>query len=270
MCIAGYTLRDDMKAAAAFLLVLCYLAVSQAWNCKEAPQQYPALQIDAGQGKVVLTDKNHNAYFLSGSTWYRLGSYSLKHVSVGPAGIWGVDTSNKVYKYVAGNFLLSNGPSMLQVDAGGNGQVVGVSNSYTNYCLRSTFASAYRKVGSLTWNSLSRVVKYYSCGPLYGCWGVDASDRIYFTQRIIPTTCGTSGWTQISGSAKMVEVGTDGTVFTVNRQGLVFQRTGIYNGRPQGSGWTQVSMCMKINHVSYDLGNLWAVTTSGLLFQCTH
>lgn len=71
---------------------------------------------------------------------------------------------------------------MLQVDAGGNGQVVGVSNSYTNYCLRSTFASAYRKVGSLTWNSLSRVVKYYSCGPLYGCWGVDASDRIYFTQ----------------------------------------------------------------------------------------
>lgn len=80
-----------------------------AWTCKEAPQHYGAVQIDAGQGKVVMRDRNNQAYFLSGSTWYNLGTVRLKHVSVGPAGIWGVDASNKVYKYVAGNFVVSAG-----------------------------------------------------------------------------------------------------------------------------------------------------------------
>lgn len=74
----------------------------------EGPQQFPATQIDAGQGKVVIRDRNYYPYFLSGSFWYRLGTYRLKHVSVGPAGICGVDTANRVYKYVAGNFVLAN------------------------------------------------------------------------------------------------------------------------------------------------------------------
>lgn len=38
-----------------------------------------------------------------------LGTVPLKHVSAGPAGIWGADPSNKVYKYVAGDFVPSEG-----------------------------------------------------------------------------------------------------------------------------------------------------------------
>lgn len=70
---------------------------------------------------------------------------------------------------------------MHQVDAGGAGQVVGVTRSNTIYCLKSTIVSAYRQVGILNWDSLSRVLVYYSCGPLYGCWGIDAAQRIYVT-----------------------------------------------------------------------------------------
>ena len=83
--------------------------LSTGWKCKEAPQQFPAAQIDAGQGKVVLRDRHSKVYFLSGSHWYRLGSVYLKHVSVGDAGIWGVDYANRVNKYIAGEFVPSNG-----------------------------------------------------------------------------------------------------------------------------------------------------------------
>lgn len=259
-----------MKAAAAFLLVLCYLTASQAWTCKDAPQRNSAVQIDAGQGKVVLTDRKQKAYFLSGPTWHRLGSRRLKHVSVGPAGIWGVDSSNKVYKYIADKFVQANGVSLKQVDAGGDGQVVGASTSNTNYCLRSTYASAYSGKNSLSWSSLSSNMMYFSCGPLYGCWGVDTNDRIYYTKSVTPTTCNTTAWTLISGAAVMVEVGTDGNVFVVNRYGRLYQRNGISSKVPQGSGWTFISMCMKISHVSYDLGRLWLVTSSGWIMMCTH
>ncbi|XP_042258507.1 fish-egg lectin-like isoform X2 [Thunnus maccoyii] len=260
-----------MKAVAVFLLVLCYLAVGHAWTCREAPQLYHVRQIDAGQGKVVARTSSNYAYFLSGSSWYRLGSTTLKHVSVGPAGMWGVDTSNRVCKYVAGNFVQSSGLSMQQVDAGGDGQVVGVTpSSYSTYCLRSSLALAY-KAGSLSWNSLSRTMRYYSCGPLYGCWGVDSRSQVYVTQRFTPTSCGATGWTQVPGlTMRMVEVGTDGNVFGVTTNGSVYQRVGISHVRPQGTAWVSVSMCMPISHLSYDLGQLWVVTNSGMLLQCSH
>ncbi|KAM7366880.1 hypothetical protein PAMP_014818 [Pampus punctatissimus] len=260
-----------MKAVAVFLLVLCYLAVSHAWTCRDAPRLYNVKQVDAGQGKVVARDSNYYVYFLSGSSWYRLGSLRLKHVSVGPAGIWGTDTSNKVYKYIAGNFVGATGLSMQQVDAGGDGQVVGVSSSQSSYCLRSSLALAYKGVGSLSWNSLSRTMRYYSCGPLYGCWGVDTRSQVYVTQRITATSCGTTGWTQVPGlTMRMVEVGTDGNVFGVAANSSVYQRVGISHVHPQGTGWVSVSMCMPITHLSYDLGQLWVVTNSGLLLQCSN
>ncbi len=77
---------------------------------------------------------------------------------------------------------LSSGVYMKQVDAGGDDHVVGVTTSSRAYCLRSTYASAFKGGSSLSWSSQSRVMKYISCGPLYGCWGVDTRDQIYFTR----------------------------------------------------------------------------------------
>ncbi|XP_026220270.1 fish-egg lectin-like [Anabas testudineus] len=258
-----------MKGVAVFMLVWCYLGVTYAWTCKEAPQHYGAVQIDAGQGKVVMRDRNNQAYFLSGSTWYNLGTVRLKHVSVGPAGIWGVDASNKVYKYVAGNFVVSAGFTMQQVDAGGAGQVVGVSSFNGIYCLKSTIASAYKSAGILSWDSLSKVLIYYSCGPLYGCWGTDKAHRIYVTQQFKPKICEACGWAVVDGAAKMVEVGTDGNVFVLNAHGDVYLRTGISSGNPQGTHWTQIPICLPISHLSYDLGKLWVITSGGTILQCS-
>ncbi|XP_018559505.1 fish-egg lectin-like [Lates calcarifer] len=260
-----------MKAVAAFLLVLCYLAGSHAWNCKEAPRLYYPKQIDAGQGQVVAIDKYNRAYYLSGSSWYRLGSVSLKHVSVGPAGIWGTDNSNKVYKYIGGDFKLAKGLSLEQVDAGGDGQVVGITPStHTVYCLRDIDTWGHKGVDTLSWYSLSKKMKYYACGPKYGCWGIDSSSKVYHTKTITPSSCSSSGWTYVSGTTmKMIEVGTDGSVFGVATNGQVYQRMSIYSSRPQGLYWSSVSMCMPISHLAYDLGNLWVVTNSSMFLQCS-
>ncbi|XP_062239303.1 fish-egg lectin-like [Platichthys flesus] len=261
-----------MKAAAAFLLVLGCLAVSHAWRCSEAPRLSYALQIDAGMGMVVATDAYRRAYFLSGRSWYRLGTTALKHVSVGPAGTWGTDTSNRVHKLVAGNFKRSTGLTMQQVDAGGAGQLVGSRPSnYLAYCLREQYALPYTGVGGIGWSYLSRALKYFSCGPLYGCWGVDTSSRVFLTRAMAPTTCRTSGWIYVSGIAmKMVEVGTDGNVFGVSTAGKLYQRLGISSRSPQGTTWRLVPMCMTVQHVSYDLRQLWVVTTSRMVMTCIH
>ncbi|XP_028255141.1 fish-egg lectin-like [Parambassis ranga] len=257
-----------MKAVAVLLVVLSFLTVSHGWTCKAGPQQFPAQQIDAGEGQVVLTDRDSKAYYLSESTWFELGSVALKHVSVGPAGIWGVDSSDKVYKYVAGDFILVNGQTLQQVDAGGDGQVVGVTSGSYIYCLKSSIALNYSQVGSVSWNELAGRLMYFSCSPL-GCWGVNAVEQIFYT-RVTPNTCDISGWIHIPGAALMAEVGTDGNVFVVNRQGHVYQRTGISPSVPQGTDWLYIPMCLPIKHVSYDLGQLWLVTKGGIIMQCSN
>ncbi|XP_028256404.1 fish-egg lectin-like [Parambassis ranga] len=222
-----------MKAVAVLLMVLSFLTVSHGWTCTAGPQRFHAEQIDAGEGQVVLTDRDSNVYLMCGLTWFRVASIALKHVSVGPAGIWGVDSSDKVYKYVAGDFILVNGQTLQQVDAGGQDQVVGVTNASIIYCLKSTIASNYR-------------------------------------DRVTPTTCDISGWIHIPRAAVMAVVGTDGNVFVVNRENQLYQRTGISTSAPQGTDWVNIPMCLPIKHVSYDLDKLWLVTKGGIIMQCSN
>uniref|UniRef100_A0A8C6KI54 Fish-egg lectin-like n=1 Tax=Nothobranchius furzeri TaxID=105023 RepID=A0A8C6KI54_NOTFU len=217
-----------------------------------------AAQIDAGQGQVVLTDSSSNVFFLSGSTWSKLGSVPLKHVTVGPAGIWGVDSSNKIYKFVGGDFVS-------QVDAGGNKQIVGVNSGNNIYCLKTSITSAYSQTGSVDWTGFDGALKYFSCGP-NGCWGVNSADNIYTV--ILSSLILTTSWTLVPGAAKMVEVGTDGSVFVVNAVGQVFQRTGITEYLPQGMNWAQLPICLPVKHVSYDLERLWVLTEIGLILKC--
>uniref|UniRef100_A0A3Q2VMW4 Fish-egg lectin-like n=1 Tax=Haplochromis burtoni TaxID=8153 RepID=A0A3Q2VMW4_HAPBU len=194
---------------------LCVLAFSCTCDTSSVRDQFPAVQIDAGQGNVVMTDSNNYAYFLLGSQWYKMGSLTLKHVSVGPAGIWGVALDDRVYKYVAGSFVFANGQTLQQVDAGGDGQVVGVTDTSTIHCLKSTIASDYRKQSTLSWTTITGGLMYVSCSSKYGCWGVNS--------KITPSTCGISGTTLVDGLAVKVETGTDGSVFVVTKDGEVFQ-----------------------------------------------
>uniref|UniRef100_A0A3B5RDN8 Fish-egg lectin n=1 Tax=Xiphophorus maculatus TaxID=8083 RepID=A0A3B5RDN8_XIPMA len=240
-------------------LLLCYMEQHTCWTCSAAPQQFPAAQIDAGQGMVVMTDKNSNAFFLSGSSWSKLGSVPLKHVSVGPPGIWGVDRQNEVYKFVATDFVPTRG-EYYQVDAGGQGQIVGVTISDSIHCLNANRASSIKEL--MNWNTMSGLLIYYSCAPT-GCWGVNSEEQIYFMQ--MSNSCNEPVWNRIGGAAISVEVGSDRNVFVVNRDG----QTGISGQVPQGTGWKKIEMSVKIKHASYDLGYLWLVSETGFIVKCT-
>uniref|UniRef100_A0A3B5R0G5 Fish-egg lectin-like n=1 Tax=Xiphophorus maculatus TaxID=8083 RepID=A0A3B5R0G5_XIPMA len=230
-------------------------------------EHFAATQIDAGNGMVVMTDKNSNAFFLSDSSWSKLGSVALKHVSVGSAGVWGIDRDNTVYKFAAGDFFPTRGLSLIQVDAG-EGQVVGVTSQNSIHCLNGSSASSIEKEGVLNWNTISGALMYISCGPL-GCWGVNSAQKIYFG-KVSPGTCGISSWSQVDGVAVKVEVGSDGRVFVVNQSGnyLSLSRANISKALPQGTALSQISFCVIIKHVTYDLGRLWLLTDAGGILNC--
>uniref|UniRef100_A0A8C6LKR3 Fish-egg lectin-like n=1 Tax=Nothobranchius furzeri TaxID=105023 RepID=A0A8C6LKR3_NOTFU len=244
-------------------IVYFYFFLSIGWTCTAPPQQPSAAQIDAGQGQVVMTDSSSNAYFLSGSGWSKLGTVPLSHVTVGPAGIWGVDSFDKIYKFVRGDFVSFklHKDNLFKC----NEQIVGVNSADNIFCLKSSITLAYPQPGPVAWTPFDGLLTYFSCGP-NGCWGVNSADNIYVT---VSSSIFTSRhWTQVPGAAKMAEVGTDGSVFVVNSNGDVFQRTGITSSLPQGRDWVQIPFCLPVKHVSYDLGHLWVVMEIGLILDC--
>ncbi|XP_038137877.1 fish-egg lectin-like [Cyprinodon tularosa] len=257
-----------MRAVATFLVLVNFFIGCYGLSCKAGPLQFSVAQLDASQGMVVMTDKDSNVFFLSGSSWSKLGSVPLKHVSVGPAGIWGVSNDDKVYKFAGGDFFPVSGQELNQLDAGGEGHVVGVTDGNNIHCLNASYVSSIQPESILDSNTLPGRLIYTSCSSNV-CWGVSSSHNIYFAS-VSSSTCVTSGWTEVEGKAVKVEVGTDGRVFVVNESGKLYERIGISNGAPGGADWKIIEIPTPIEHVSYDLGRLWLVTECEFILECTH
>ncbi|RXN10987.1 fish-egg lectin-like protein [Labeo rohita] len=84
-------------------------------------------------------------------------------------------------------------------------------------------------------SSVARKLKYYSCGP-YSCWGVNTAGNIVIRRGVNGVSCGGSGvFDVVSGSMSMVEVATDGSIFAIDNQGSLFQRTGVSSSNPIGT-----------------------------------
>ncbi|XP_014009325.2 fish-egg lectin [Salmo salar] len=255
-----------MRATAAVLLVLCLLTLSHAWDCQIVANIKNLMQIDAGLGQVVATDTSQIPYYLVGDKWIRMPG-SLRHITVGPAGIWGVSNGNLMFKYVAGNWV-QFATSAKQLDAGGDEFVVGDNMDDVPWCLsRSASLGFMGADSSLRGIMLPGAVKYFSCGP-FGCWAVNKNDDIFLMS--LNQDCQNKGWSHIEGKLSMIEVATDGSVFGVNSAGQVYTRDGITASKPEGTGWSNVLMYMPMKHVTYDLGRLWVISNSGFTMVCKH
>ncbi|XP_021432484.2 fish-egg lectin-like isoform X1 [Oncorhynchus mykiss] len=255
-----------MRTTAAVLLVLCLLTISHAWDCQEIVAIKNLMQIDAGLGQVVATDTSQTPYYLVGNEWIRLPG-SLRHITVGPTGIWGVSNGNLMFKYVAGNWV-QFATGVNQLDAGEDQFVVVANMDYVPGCLsRSASLGFMGADSSLRGIRLPGAVKYSSCGH-FGCWAVNKNDDIYLMS--LNQDCQNNGWRHIDGKLSMIEVATDGSVFGVNSAGQVYTRDGITASKPEGTGWSNVPMYMPMKHVTYDLGRLWVISNSGFTMVCTH
>ncbi|KAJ7993730.1 hypothetical protein DPEC_G00257720 [Dallia pectoralis] len=252
-----------MTAIVLHCLVVSLLSVTYAWDCQKGKVNH-LMQIDAGHGQVVATDTSQIPYSLRGSKWSRQPG-SMTHITVGPAGTWGVNKRDEIYKYVAGDWVLLAQGSLKQVDAGGDQFIVGTDRQGKPFCLGSRATLGYKGPGSpLPWKELPGNVKYFSCGP-FVCWAVNKDDSIFFMN----PNCENNGWSGVDGKLSTVEVATDGSVFGVNSAGDVFTRDGVTSDKPWGAGWSNIPMKTRMKHVTYDLGRLWVIAKSGMVFMCT-
>ncbi|XP_073513806.1 fish-egg lectin-like [Phyllobates terribilis] len=244
------------------LLLLSTGAASAAeLQCKEIPGNLK--QVDAGAGQVYGVNSGDDIYQWMGDNWKQIPG-KLIHVTVGPGGVWGVNRGNIIYKWQDNNWVSVAG-SLKQIDAGGDKFVSGANLWDWIYCLNQVDTLSRATV--LPFIQLDGGLKYYTCG-LNGCWGVNGINNIYYRYDVQPSACRGSRWQQIEGSLVMVEVATDGSVYGVNAQGMVYKRDGISADNPIGTSWTRLEIAGSFRHVTYDQGDLWLLTQSGAIYKC--
>ncbi|XP_067289016.1 fish-egg lectin-like [Pseudorasbora parva] len=249
----------------ALLLFSCQFTHTLALYCVDVCGTLK--QIDAGSGSVVGVNKQNEAFVLINNVFTRVHT-SLKHFSVGPAGLLGVDTADNIYRLQGDGFVQISG-LLKQVDAGGSQMPAGVNVHDNIYCSNMDVFNQW-PINSSPWVQLAGKLKYYSCGP-YSCWGVSSNDQIFIMKDVSSNVCTGSGtFEKIDGLLSMIEVATDGSVYGVNAQGTLYQRTGISRANPAGSIWTPIVVCPNGHkHVSFDLGTLWVVCADESIRRCT-
>ncbi|XP_056398406.1 fish-egg lectin-like [Hyla sarda] len=243
------------------LLLLCTGTAADLLLCNLIPGNLK--QIDAGAGQVYGVNDTDYIFRLVDQSWTLL-SGQLIHVSVGAAGVWGVTNSNTVFKYQDNSWVSVNG-ALKQIDAGGNKYVAGVNSQNSVYCLNQD--QVVSLATTLTYTSIDGSLKYYSCG-LYGCWGVNGNNEVFYRYGVQPTACSGTKWENIKGSLAMVEVGADGSVYGVSPEGDVYKRDEVSEMNPVGTQWIKLNVCGKYRHVSYDMGILWLIALNGDIYKC--
>ncbi|XP_030069430.1 fish-egg lectin [Microcaecilia unicolor] len=255
-----------LQVSLLLLLQLLLTGLSSAMLCVQIPGNLK--QIDVSNGHVFGVNYEDQIYTWYENSWTQING-ALKHVSVGPAGIWGVNRGDSIYRMVGGKWVQMQG-LLKQIDAGGDEFISGANSNDDIFCMsKSGTIPAKVQSSSLPWVQIEGKLKYISCGSL-GCWGVNSGDDIYYLWNSSPDSCQGSSWQHVEGKLSMIEAGTEGTVYGVNAQGMVYHRDGITASNPIGTSWIQVDSCgYKFKHVSYDLGFLWMLTTDGTILKCS-
>ncbi|XP_067831563.1 fish-egg lectin-like [Heptranchias perlo] len=245
-------------------LLLLLAAVSWGLICNRIDGRLK--QIDAGNGQVFGVGHSGMVVTRRGAHWLRVPG-NLAHVTVGPAGVWGVDRAFTVYKLVGGSWAIMAG-HLKQIDAGGDQIIAGVSRRNTVFCASKQQAVRAASYLSPAYRRVPGGMKYYSCGPK-ACWGLNSAGYIYLRDHVSSNFCVGSHWRRIGGRLAMVEVGTDGSVYGINRCGRVYRRVGISTKRPDGTAWRHMNFPgRRFRHLSADLGILWLVEVNGSIIRC--
>ncbi|XP_077099199.1 fish-egg lectin-like [Siphateles boraxobius] len=254
-----------MKVFQSVLLLFgCQFLPTLALNC--AVMNGTLKQIDAESGSVVGVNDQNEAFVLNDNAFTKIG-ISLKHISVGTAGQFGVNTANNIFKLEGSSFVQFPG-LLKQVDAGGDQIIAGVNGNDNIFCLNMDANNKWPS-STIPWVGVNGKLKYFSCGP-YSCWGVNGLDQIFILKDVSSNACSGSSFVNIGGLRSMIEVATDGSVFGVNYQGNLYQRTGVTRSNPAGTDWILMLVCPNNHkHVSFDLGFLWVVCVDGSIRRCS-
>ncbi|XP_025104985.1 lectin L6-like isoform X1 [Pomacea canaliculata] len=178
-----------------------------------------------------------------GQSWRKVEG-SLKHVSIGRAGVWGVNADDLIY-YREGTYQAPNATGtkwtlvpghLKQLDVGRD-IVVGVNSK--NEILYRKDISDENPTGS-DWVQLDGCLKHVTVSPYGAIWGVNHYNFIYFRDGISPQNPAGTSWQMVDGKLTQISAGPSG-VWGVNANDDIFYREGTYGGHvTMGSGWTNV------------------------------
>ncbi|XP_051901309.1 fish-egg lectin-like [Pristis pectinata] len=250
----------------ACMVLLLQAAVSTALTCHRVPGRLR--QIDASNGQVYGVGTNRRGYTWLEGRWVTLPGI-LAHVSVGPTGVWAVGPQQELYRMVEGRWAMLAGAPVPDrrgraPDRGGGG-----TGPRHAFCSNRQAAVSARDFSSPAYSRVPGRLIYYSCGPI-SCWGVDPSGRVMVRLGVQPQCCVGRSWRRLPSRMAMLEVASDGTVYAVNRSGLLFRRLGISRFNPVGSHWKKVDIVgRRFRHVTADLGAIWLVERNGNVVHCS-
>ncbi|OCT73235.1 fish-egg lectin [Xenopus laevis] len=249
-----------------FCLSLLVVTVSAGHSC--TPYLASLTQLDAGSGMVIGVSESGHVFNWTGNDFLLVPGEQLAHVTVGPAGVWGVGKNTVVYKLQDNQWKTIAGGTLKQADAGGDTFLAGVNTNNNAVCLdRGLTTSKYTVVSFSSIEGGNFI--YYSCG-LLGCWAVssDSTNNVFYRENVDQTVCQGSSWKQVEGTMTKIEAGTDGSVFGVDSGGNLYRRQGISRDNPTGTKWLPQNYPLYISHATYDSGTLWCLTNTGVVLKC--
>ncbi|XP_071804849.1 uncharacterized protein [Asterias amurensis] len=182
-------------------------------------------------------------------SWQQIGG-ALKHVSIGQAGVWGVNSGDYIYYRVStygdeanrGSTWVNIGGRLKQIDVGQD--VAWGVNSNDNIYYRAGISNA--SPTGTSWVQVAGALKHVSVSQKGHVWGVNSNDDIF--HRIAASICYPEGsWKHISGKLKQISVG-DAGVWGVNSGDSIYYRVGTFGdpaSDPNGSTWEQVPGALK-------------------------
>ncbi|KAJ8344781.1 hypothetical protein SKAU_G00289740 [Synaphobranchus kaupii] len=218
-------------------------------------------QVEASQGGVYGIGLDNLAAKLVGKCWSPLDG-DMKHITAGPTGVWATDLKNHFYTLEEDTWRKVPG-TLEQVDAGGTGFLTGVKKCHLAFCAEVVPGSL-----DLSWTLIPGKMQYYSCGPL-ACWGVGEAGEVYVRTGVHAGDCvGQTGTVDSKVHMAKVEVSSDGSVFALSSTGVPYERIGISDSRPQGTGWVRLRGVEPIRSLSYDRYTLWLVNYAGAIRRC--
>ena len=108
------------------------------------------------------------------------------------------DTPSMIKIYIKVFFL----GLLKQVDSGPFGMVYGVNANKSIYC---RVGVTKENPKGISWKKIPGKLNYVACG-LYGCWGLDPLNAIWFLPRVNAEKCEGKSWKRVDGLLIQLEV----------------------------------------------------------------
>jgi len=180
-----------------------------------------------------------------GQWWYRAPG-ALSWVSSGSAGVWGVNSAQRIYYR--------------------DGTYVGAKSYNYSYNARN-YGYSHSTGGE--WTPLDGLLVQIDSGRDV-VWGTNAGGDVYYRSGMSASNPTGTGWVKVDGlvAAQVSVSDLDGKVWAVDRSGTVHRRTGVSSELPSGASWEAVPGIVA-RYVDVGGAGVWATDTADNIYYRT-